>query len=403
MLNRREIAGALGDLGVLFPLSIALITLNHMNPTSVLLVVGLLYMGSALYFRLPIPVQPLKAVAMIALAMGAGPPVIMAAGILMGAILFLLALSRFCNSLGRIFTKPIVRGIQLGVGLLLLKKGITLLIAPHILSDQEAVYISLVGYSVSFSLIVSLIGGGIIIGLMKNSRFPASLVVIVFGIVIGMLFGSLDLLHGMRLGPVLPTFYFPSSADFSTAFFLMVIPQIPLTFGNAIVAMADVSKRYFGEEARRVSPRALCTSLGLANLAGSLIGGMPVCHGAGGMTAHYRFGARTGGSTLFLGILLVTTGLLFGHSAVSLMAMIPLSILGVLLVYVGIEHGLLIRDLVGKRVEMFIALLIGILSLVTGNIFYGFATGMVVLLLTEHLPSAILGGAKGSGGSRLIR
>lgn len=385
-LNRHEIAGSLGDMGVLIPLAIALISLNHLNPTSVFLVAGLLYIITGLYFKLPIPVQPLKAVAVIALTMQAGPRVIEAAGLLMGVILLLLAVTRLCDLLSLIFTKPIIRGIQLGVGFLLVKKGLSLVLDHRLIPNGGEMLVSASGLQIPAGVIVAIFGGVIIIGLAANRRVPASLAVITFGIFVGVVFGSLENLGTLSLGPTFPTLALPTISDFGTAFFFLVLPQIPLTFGNAVVAMSDVAKQYFGERASRVNPRALSTSLGVANIAGGLIGGMPVCHGAGGLTAHYRFGARTGGATVFLGLLLVLLGLLFGQSAVNLLAIIPLSILGVLLIYVGIEHAMLISDILRERKELFITLLIGTLSLVTGNIFYAFVTGMLIQLIFRYLP-----------------
>jgi SulP family sulfate permease len=317
--------------------------------------------------------------------MQAGPTVIEAASLLIGVILLFLSVTRLSDILSRIFTKPIVRGIQLGVGLLLVKRGLTMVLDLRLLSDGQQILVSAAGLQFPLGVIVAIIGGGMIMVLAANRRVPASLAVIAFGLLVGGLFGSLKMLKNLSLGPVLPTLGFPSASDFATAFFFLVLPQIPLTFGNGIVATVDVARRYFGEGAKGVTPRALCSSLAIANIAGGLLGGMPVCHGAGGLTAHYRFGARTGWAPIFLGILLILLGLLFGQSAVNLLALVPLSILGVLLIYVGIEHAMLISDLVGKRKELFITLLIGGFSMVTGNIFYAFATGMVTYLLFRYL------------------
>ena len=57
-LTRLDVAGAFGDIGVLFPIAIALITLNHLNPTALFLTAGLTYCLAARYFQIPIAVQP---------------------------------------------------------------------------------------------------------------------------------------------------------------------------------------------------------------------------------------------------------------------------------------------------------------------------------------------------------
>ena len=77
------------------------------------------------------------------------------------------------------------------------------------------------------------------------------------------------------------------------AFTVLVVPQVPLSFANSCLATADAARVYFGKAAERVRPGRLATTFGSADLLAGAISGMPVCHGAGGMTAHYAFGART--------------------------------------------------------------------------------------------------------------
>ncbi len=124
--NLQELGGALGDLGTLLPLMLALVLINGLNTTSVLVGVGLFYIGSGLYFRIPTPVQPLKAVSAIAISMGLASSVIGAAGLLMGVILLLLSLTNFIRIVVKLFPQAVVRGIQLSIGLILFKKGIEL-------------------------------------------------------------------------------------------------------------------------------------------------------------------------------------------------------------------------------------------------------------------------------------
>ena len=112
--DRLEFAGSLGDLGTLIPLSVALMVLNDLSVSAVLLMVALFYLGSGLYFRLPVPVQPLKLVSAIAIAFPAKitVPIMAAAGISFGLILLILAATGLIDWLARFFTRPIVRGIQ---------------------------------------------------------------------------------------------------------------------------------------------------------------------------------------------------------------------------------------------------------------------------------------------------
>ncbi len=119
-----ELGGALGDLGTLLPLLAALVLINGVNPTSAFFVVGIAYVLSGLFYRIPMPIQPLKSVASIAIATGISASVISASGLLMAGILILLAVTGLISKVAKLFPKPIIRGIQLGVGFILLRAGI---------------------------------------------------------------------------------------------------------------------------------------------------------------------------------------------------------------------------------------------------------------------------------------
>jgi len=388
--NVRELGGGLGDLGTLLPLAILLIVNNGLSPVAVFLFVGLHYLVTGLYFRIPLPVQPLKAMAVIALATGATAQQIGATGIWMGVILLLLAATDLAGLLSRIFTKPIVRGIQLAVGLFLVQKGLELITTPPV------VFLAVPSVESSPWLAIGLaaISGLIVLGLSMQHRVPATLVLLPLGILAGLFMVPAESMPAMGEGLTIPTPLIPTWNDFATALFLMVIPQAPLTFGNAVVSTCHVSRDYFGDRAQRVTPRSVCTSLGIGNLIGGLFGALPCCHGAGGLTAHYRFGARTGRATILMGALFVFVGLLFGDSVHGLFALIPPAMLGALLVYVGIEHCMMLGDVLPHRRAAFLALLIGGIALGTHNIATGFTVGMVVGLLMKRFPSMMAENAK---------
>jgi len=307
-----EWLGALGDLGTFVPIFLSLVALNGLPPSRTLLLVGLVYIGTALYFRLPVPVQPLKAMAAIAIAGGFGMPMIAAAGLWMGAILSLLAITGRIDWMSRYFTRPVVKGIQMGVGLILLKASLNLVTASSFPDDSGAA----VGTA-----------------------------------------GS------------------PEVSVLLPALWLLVLPQIPLTLGNAVYAVSDVARDYFGDGAVRANPRNFAISLGISNLAMGVAGGLPVCHGSGGLTAHYRFGARSGGATLILGMMFVLLAVIFSGSGVIVLRLIPPWLLGTMLAYVGICHILLIRGLRERRI---MALAMGVIGLLTSNLFYALVFGLVV-------------------------
>jgi SulP family sulfate permease len=232
---------------------------------------------------------------------------------------------------------------------------------------------------VPIGVVLGLAGGGLTLVFMENKRFPAGLLVIGFGILAGICLGAgaglLDLQAGFHIPSFLP-FGFPSYADFSLALLALTLPQLPMTLGNAVVADADLSRDYFGDASRKVTYRALCVSMGIANLGSCLIGGMPLCHGAGGLAAHYRFGARTAGSNLMIGFFFVLLSLFLGPHALAILNLIPMAVLGVLLFFAGSQLALTLLD-VKTRKELFVCVLMLGLTLAS-NLAVGFLTGIVM-------------------------
>jgi SulP family sulfate permease len=116
--------------------------------------------------------------------------------------------------------------------------------------------------------------------------------------------------------------------------------------------------------------------MGINDAVAAALGGIPVCHGCGGLTAHYRLGARTGGAPLMIGIIFLALGLFGGTAVLSIFSLIPFAILAVLLAYVAWQHALLMKDLRGWR-EISTALLVLALTILTGNLAVGFLSATV--------------------------
>lgn len=378
--GRMEFAGSLGDLGTLIPLSIALIVINGLNATAVFLMVGLFYIGTGLYYKLPIPVQPLKLVAAIAIASQMDAATIAASGYLMGVILLFIAATGIVDVLARLFTKPIVRGIQLGLGFILISKGIAFIGKDELLIN--GVTGSAVVWNVSQNTLVGVLGVLLVMFLLANKRLPAAIAVILFGLVVSALSGAVgEVSFSIGFEPI--SLFLPDQAVLLNALILLVIPQIPLTVGNAVMATADTARSLFGEEkAKRSTFRSFATSMGLANIGAGAVMGMPMCHGAGGLAAHYRFGARTGGSNLMIGTIFVVIAGVFGKMAISLLGLIPNSILGVLLLFAGLELAMLIKDITEKK-DFFVAFFIAGIALATTNMGIAFIAGMIVLYIIK--------------------
>jgi sulfate permease, SulP family len=118
-------------------------------------------------------------------------------------------------------------------------------------------------------------------------------------------------------------------------------------------------------------------TMGIANFPAGFLGAVPMCHGTGGLAAHYRFGARTGGAPIMIGVLLVLIALLFGEFGFTIFALMPKSVLGVLLIFAGLELCPLIRSL-KENEEYFVALLISGIALAVPNMGWAFGIGIVV-------------------------
>jgi SulP family sulfate permease len=367
LITRLDVAGAFGDIGVLFPIAIALITLNHLNPTSLFLVAGLTYCLAGWYFQIPIAVQPFKAVAAIALALSLSPSTVACAGLLMGVLLLFVGITNLAGWLAKFFTLPIVRGIQLGLGMMLAREGLRLVMGSR---GGPA----LPGGAVT-AWVIALAGGAILLALRDSQRFPPALVLLALGIILGVVLPGPGL-HHLSFWPVTPQLLHPQMNEMIRVVPLLVVPQFALTFGNSIVATENTARILYGEQARRVTVRALSLSIGLVNLASAAVQGSPLCHGSGGITAHYRFGARTAKSSYVIGGVCIVLALL-GGAAVGLLHLIPLAVLGVFLVYVGIQHAAYLRDLLEHRLQLATAVAVGVLSVLT-NLMWGTLLGLTL-------------------------
>ncbi|HLE00024.1 MAG TPA: putative sulfate/molybdate transporter [Bdellovibrionota bacterium] len=357
-----DLSGAFADIGVLFPLAIPLIAKNGFNPTALFLAAGLFYIGSACYFRITMPVQPLKAMAAIAIASGIGVGTIHAAGCVMGALLITLALTRWSFKLGALFPTSVIRGIQLGLGMILIRTSWGM-----ITDDLQVALLALalLGFTYFF-----------------RKAVPPLIPVLVLGLVL-----SIQRVHVSAFGPVSFVPALPSPADLWTGFVVLVIPQIALTFGNAIVATEATAKTLYGASAARLNLKSIPLSMGIANIVTGVLGGVPMCHGSGGLTAHAKFGARSERSGYIIGAFLVVTALLFGESALNVISAFPIGILGVLLMSVGVLHATLVRDIIptdwspnwlADWFPLTVALVTAVTGVVSRNLTVGFAAGIAL-------------------------
>ncbi len=372
--DRVELAGAFGDLGTLLPIVVAMIFINKLSPSSVFLTFGIFYLVSGYYYRLPIPVQPLKAVGAIAIAYPAiiTESVIGASGIIFSVFLLIFSLSGMIDQLAKLFSQAVVRGIQLTLGLIFLKKGIELIVNKNLfMSGLQGKFSE---YPVN--LILGIVVFGLVLLLLENKRFPAALVALAVGIVSGIGLGGFSKLT-LSFGPTDMHLVIPTMENYWTAAIMLILPQIPLTIGNACVGTADTCTSLFpgSPQLKKAGAGKFAFSMGLMNLPAGFLGAVPMCHGTGGLAAHYRFGARTGGAPIMIGIFFIVIALVLGELGFSLLAIIPQSILGVLLVFAGLELCPLLRSLKTNE-EYFIALLIAGIALAVPNMAWAFGVGI---------------------------
>ena len=381
--NRTEFAGSLGDLGTLLPLAAGLIIINRLDPTGIFFTIGLFYILTGLYFRVTCPVEPMKVISGYAIAMSISAAQIQASCFWVAVILLLFGLTGLIDVITRFISKPVTRGIQLATGILLITQGVRLMLGSSKLqlvqgTAEPYLQIQRVGF-LPIGLLLGLGLGLLCLVLLDNKRLPAAVVVIGAGVLIGLLAGSRqgweDLTLGLNLPALLP-YGLPTAADFSFALVILILPQIPMTIANAVIANADLSNQYFGEKSSRVTQRGLCVSMALANATSFFLAGIPLCHGAGGLASRYRFGARTGGSNLIIGIIFLLIAVMFGEHTLILVHLLPLSVLGVLLVFAGAQLGLTVIDMHDRK-EFFVILLIVGITL-AANLAAGFLVGILI-------------------------
>lgn len=379
--TRLELAGALGDLGTLLPLAIGMVLVCGLDPAGLFLAVGLFYVATGLYFGVTTPVQPMKVIGAYAVATGLSADQIGAATLLMAVTLAVVGFSGAVDWVGRHTPKAVIRGVQLSTGVLLMAQGVHLMLGTSRLQQLQQLAEPYLRFQQIGPLpvgpVIGVCGALLTFILLDNHRIPAALAVIFAGMVLGLIFGTHTGWNEFRLGLTLPDFMphgLPGGGDLSFVLLALVLPQLPMTLGNAVIADADLSREYFGDHSRRVTHRGLCLSMACGNLLSFLLGGMPICHGAGGLAAHFRFGARTAGSNLMIGAFFVLLVLLCGSQLLAILYLLPLAIMGVLLLFAGSQLSLTLLDM-QTRSELFTATLVLGVTLAS-NLAVGFVCGL---------------------------
>nr|WP_321402515.1 putative sulfate/molybdate transporter [uncultured Desulfobacter sp.] len=383
LFNRNEFAGAMGDLGTILPIALGMILVNGLDPVGLFFSMGLFYIVGGVYYGITVPVQPMKVIGTYAIATAMTADQIQASALLMFVCLVVIGATRSMDKFSTDIPRSVIRGIQLSTGLLLMIKGMKMILGKALLkgADQVAepyLRIQFVG-TIPITVIIGICGIVVTLVFLNNKKLPAALIVIALGVCLGLILGTRHGFDTLKPGLYFPQLLphgFPALPDFTFALFAVVLPQIPMTLGNAVIAQADLSKDYFGDNAKKMTYTALCFSMAVGNLLSFMFGGMPVCHGAGGLAAHYRFGAKTAGSNLIIGGIMAGLALVLGTGFLYVLFLIPMSILGVLLVFAGGQLALTINDM-HTRNELFVIMIIVALTL-SSNLALGAVVGIIL-------------------------
>ena len=357
LYNKMEWAGAFGDVGTLIPFVVAYITIVKVEPLGLLLMFGIALMASGFYYRTPLPIQPMKAIGAAAVAGGIGPAALFGAGLTTGLFWLLAGVTGAIRPISRLATKPVVRGIMLGLGLSFMVDGVNRMRTAPFLAGIALVATYL---------------------LLTNPRIPAMFVLLIIGVVSAVIMDPqlISELAKIHIGFNLPVFSLSAMTwnDVVVGTLLFTLPQIPLTLGNAVIAIVAENNELFPD--RKVTEKKIAISQGIMNLIAPIFGGVPMCHGAGGMAGHVRFGAKTGGALVILGSLLVLLALFFSDSVAIFFKIFPNAILGVILFFAGAELAIVVRDIGDKKSDFYVMLIVAAFAM--WNMGAAFLVGIIL-------------------------
>jgi MFS superfamily sulfate permease-like transporter len=366
--NRMEWAGAFGDLGTLIPFVVAYIRVLDLDPAGVLLAFGTAMIAAGFFYRTPFPVQPMKAIGAVATTQAAQTATITAgavhaAALVTGLIWLVLGLTGLTKQVVDLISRPVAIGIILGLGIGFMLEGIKLMAGEWWLSGGLLIATLLALSNRVIPVMFLLLLGGVGLSLLREPDLLATLATVHFE-------------------PRLPAFPLldVSWSEMVIGTVFLALPQVPLTLGNAVIGVTEENNRLFPY--RPVTERGVSLSTGIMNILGAGLGGVPMCHGAGGMAGHVRFGARTGGAPVILGCILLLLALFFSGSVQTILALIPHEVLGVILFLTGAQLALGSCDFSKDKGERFATIVTAGLSL--WNIGLAFVIGMACYHLLKR-------------------
>jgi MFS superfamily sulfate permease-like transporter len=299
----------------------------------------------------------MKAIGAAAIAGGISPAALFGSGLTTGLFWLVAGSTGAIRPIAKLATKPVVRGIMLGLGLSFMVDGIHRMWTAPVLAG--------------IALLITYL-------LLTNPKVPAMFVLLIVGVGSAVIVNPeiLPELAKIHIGFKLPVFSLPTITwnDLVVGTLLFTIPQIPLTLGNAVIAIVAENNELFPD--RKVTERKIAVSQGIINLVSPLFGGIPMCHGAGGMAGHVRFGARTGGALVILGCLLVFIALFFSDSVAIIFRIFPNAILGVILFFAGSELAIVVKDIGDKKTDFYVMIIVAAFAM--WNMGVAFLAGVIL-------------------------
>ncbi|KAE8726248.1 Molybdate transporter 1 [Hibiscus syriacus] len=400
-----ELNGAMGDLGTYIPIVLALTLAKDLNLGTTLIFTGVYNVITGAIYGVPMPVQPMKSIAAAALSNSSdfGIPEIMAAGICTGAILLVLGATGLMQMVYRLIPLSVVRGIQLSQGLSFAMSAVKYIRKVQDFSNSKSMgnrrWLGLDGlvlaiFCACFIIVVNGAGqernqSDANVGEERDIRrkrmkkimatMPSAFIVFVLGVVLAFIRRP-KLENDIKFGPSVMEVLKIHGHSWKEGFIKGTIPQLPLSVLNSVIAVCKLSSDLF--PGREFSATSVSVTVGLMNLVGCWFGAMPCCHGAGGLAGQYKFGGRSGGCVAILGAAKMVLGLVLGTSLVTILHQFPVGILGVLLLFAGIELAMTCRDMNSKE-ESFVMLICAAVSLVGSSAALGFVCGLLVHVLLK--------------------
>ncbi|MFP4249987.1 MAG: putative sulfate/molybdate transporter [Armatimonadota bacterium] len=353
-----EVAGSMGDFGTLLPLAIGYIVVCDLDPAGFLVMMGVANIATGLVYRLPMPIEPMKVLAVVAIAQAWAPSMIYASGFAMGVIWIIFALTGVIGWISRITPNSVIRGIQVTLGVLLAVEAFKM---------------------ISTWWALGLVCVLLVLLLRKNRYAPAAIVLMLLGVIIMLIRGQFDQVAPPALS--VPAFTGFSIDEVWRSLLLAGFAQIPLTVTNATIATSSLITEYFPD--REVSEQRLAWNQGIMNSIVPFLGGMPMCHGAGGLAGQYFFGARTGGANLIEGFIEICLGLFLAGSIAAVFGVFPLAIIGAMMFLVGVEMTKFAGDVgIGRDT---VPLAVTVVASLATNMFFGFLAGIATHYLLRRI------------------